>query len=358
MAVGECHIGSFLSLRVIVIDDFTVAQFHFIYIMKRCIYQLLYALAAPIVIAYDTKLVSVPAATRSELARTLTRTNDTQFINIPFPNIVGGEPAEDDEFPWFGRTDITFFTDSDSVGFSCGSSLIHSDIAVSAAHCVVDAIREYIGYSYTITFNLGATSYSGSDGIELQVENIYYPKDYDFPENDIVFYKLRTATDVTPVLWNTNPLIPLRGDIGTAIGFGLTSDNGDESSILLKVDLPAITNLECSQYFNVPDSITCSYAEGEGKDICQGDSGGPIVTQDGVLYGITSFSGKICATRPSGFTRTSYFSDFMTKVSDFVSFCRYKYVSIFMNSLTRSLHYTNTDHMRLLSKSTSRLRWF
>jgi secreted trypsin-like serine protease len=284
--------------------------------MLRCI-RTFFTLVVPIAVAYDTNFISVTAAVREELARTLTTgsTNETQTtLGNPFPAIVGGTPVEENEFPWFGRTAISLSNSFESIEASCGASLIHSDMAVSAAHCIGDA-----GYSYSVTFYLGANKYDGSDGIALEVENMYYPKDFNFPSNDIVLYKLRTATDVTPVSWNTNPLIPLRGDIGTAIGFGLTSDDGDESSILLKVDLPAITNLECSTfYFDTADSITCTYAQGQGKDICQGDSGGPIITNDGVLYGVASFTGEVCGDIPAGFTRTSYMNDFITKVSSFL----------------------------------------
>ena len=277
-----------------------------------------FLLVTTIVAAYDGKFISIPAASREEVARALTSTNTTTTkISHPFPAILGGTPVDDDEFPWFGRTDITFFTDTFSFGSSCGASLIHSDIAVSAAHCIADDIRENVGYSFSITFYLGANTYDGRDGIALEVESLYYPKDYDFPFNDVVLYKLRTPTqDVTPVVWNTNPLTPFTGDIGTAIGFGVTTPDGDASSILLKVDLPAISNVECSTYYRdpTPVSISCVYAEGEGRDICQGDSGGPIITNTGVLYGVTSYSGEVCGESPSGFTRTSYVNDFITKV--------------------------------------------
>ena len=287
--------------------------------MPRCILPL-FILTVSIVTAYDTAVISLPTATREELSRALASTNNntTEYIGNPFPSIVGGSPADDDEFPWFGRTDITFFNNFESAGFSCGASLIHSDMVVSAAHCIADSIPKYVGYAYTITFYLGANAFDGSDGIALEVQNIYYPTNYDFPTNDIILYKLRTATDVTPVAWNTNPLIPFAGDIGTAIGFGLTSSGGDDASTLLKVDLPAITNVECSTFFTVPASVTCTYAKGQEKDICEGDSGGPILTENGILYGITSFGGDPCATTPSGFTRTSSFNDFMTKVSTFI----------------------------------------
>ena len=286
--------------------------------MWRCFLPLFILIATPVAAYNDTKWISVPATSRKKLvARAQTRTNATQKVTETIPAIIGGTPAGNNEFPWFGRTEIVT---ADSFGNfnigSCGASLIHRDIAVSAAHCIVDSIRD--GYDFAITFYLGANEYDGTDGIELEVASAVYPTNYDFPINDMVFYKLQTATNVNPVSWNNNALTPLDGDVGTAIGFGLTSDDGDESSILLKVDLPAITTSECINFYGpdgVPDSITCVFDEDLEKSICQGDSGGPIITENGVLYGVTSFSGTTCGATPSGFTRTSFFTDFMSKVS-------------------------------------------
>ena len=272
---------------------------------------------ASTVAAYKTKSISVPASSREALAaaRAQIRTNTTnKSINPPIPAILGGIPAGNNEFPWFGITEI-FLTDLFNINILsyCGSSLIHSDIAVSAASCIVGDLK--LPY-FSVTFYLGANEYDGSDGIELEAETYIYPDNYEFPFNDMVFYKLKTAaTNVVPVSWNTNALIPLAGDIGTAIGYGVTSDS---SEISAKVDLPAITNSECSKFYNnIPDSITCVYAGGQKKDIGGVDLGGPILTKGGVLYGVASFSGATNGATPSGFTRTSYLSDFISAVSNY-----------------------------------------
>ena len=74
-------------------------------------------------------------STRAKLDSSSIVWNDTQ------PSIIGGVVAGSSEFPWFGRTEILFDLGIQGLlGFSCGGSLIHRDIVVSAAHCVVDTI--------------------------------------------------------------------------------------------------------------------------------------------------------------------------------------------------------------------------
>jgi Trypsin len=298
--------------------------------MQRLILPLL-IMASPIVAMEYTgtfqSLSTANAVERAQIAQLLEGSNVTDNLkkNNSVPYIIGGVPANENEFPWFGRTTVTYYN---SFGFpegsfSCGASLIHSDIAISAAHCVVDTLRENPDYSFTIEFNLGANEYFGSDGIVFDVERIVYPTSYDFPTDDIVYYKLGTSSNVDPVPWNTDPSIPSVGDIGTAIGFGDTSDFGENSPILLKVDLPAISVTQCEQTYFVPDSITCTYIP--GKSTCQGDSGGPIITRNGEVYGLTSFgSVEGCSKGPTGFTRTSYFGEFTSQVRMlFLNYCYY-----------------------------------
>jgi trypsin len=234
-------------------------------------------------------------------------------INVtqPFPYIIGGEVAGNNEFPWFGRTEIRIGNNI----YSCGGSLIHSDIVMSAAHCIVDDIRDNPGTAFSVTFNLGANQYSGSDGTILSVSDIYWPTDYGDDENDIVFYKLTGSASVQPVSWNSDSSIPSVGSIGTAIGFGRTSNDGEESAILLKADLATISNAQCERtYGNLYEGNVCTFTQ--GKSTCIGDSGGPIVTQNGVVFGLTSFGLQVgCDQGPTVFTRVSWFSDLIESVS-------------------------------------------
>jgi Trypsin len=156
-----------------------------------------------VVIADDSVLTTRYTANVTERAKYFSSeaigTHNTSF----HPAIVGGEIAENDEFPWFGRIDMNFTLSWSKFSASCGASLIHSDIAVSAAHCIIGPVQN--GATFNIKFNLGANKYSGIDGTVIDVERIMWPTAYSYPENDMVFLKLRKPASLTPVSWNTDP---------------------------------------------------------------------------------------------------------------------------------------------------------
>ena len=237
--------------------------------------------------------------------------------------IVGGEYANTSEFPWFAYSQVKIEQLNEAPFFSfCGGSFIHSDIAISAAHCVVDLIRIYPRDTTNITVELtvGLNKTDGTYVSRHKVSEIIWPRSYGGFDNgidsDIVFYKLFNSTSIPPVPWNTDPSIPLVGDNGTAIGYGDTTRDGElPSNTSLKADLFVISNAECQKSFPfVDESHVCTNTP--GRDICYGDSGGPIITQSGVLFGVTSFGDPNgCYATPSGFTRVSFYNDMIASVS-------------------------------------------
>lgn len=255
------------------------------------------------------------ALTVNHLLKAINNT-DADSATLPLPAIVGGEPSNNGDYPWFGRIDVRY---SNGAGLSCGASLIHADFAISAAHCLVNYLSANPGLNWTVNFNMGAIQVDGNDGTLLEVEQALYPSDYDtvFATNDIIMYKLRVATDVTPILWNTDPSLPAVYAPVKIIGFGLTTDQGNASSLLLEADVEIISNKQCKSFYGsyVRDNVVCTLLPGKGS--CQGDSGGPIFTDNGFtehqMYGVGSYGGK-CGEKPVGFTRTSSFRDFIQTV--------------------------------------------
>ena len=100
-----------------------------------------------------------------------------------------------------------------------------------------------------------------------------------------------------------------------SIGWGLTSDSGEDSAILLQVDMPLISNAQCEDSIGVSTPITDRMICTDGTNqnpmagICNGDSGGPLfayieAARAGLQTGIASFVNK-CALYPSVYTRIS-----------------------------------------------------
>ena len=71
------------------------------------------------------------------------------------------------------------------------------------------------------------------------------------------------------------------GDVATVSGWGDTEDGGDDSNVLLEVNVTVVSNKECrndyktnSLNLTITDNMICADVAGGGKDSCQGDSGG------------------------------------------------------------------------------------
>ena len=71
------------------------------------------------------------------------------------------------------------------------------------------------------------------------------------------------------------------GDVATVTGWGDTEEFGDDSNVLLEVNVTVVSNKECrndyktnSLNLNITDNMICADVAGGGKDSCQGDSGG------------------------------------------------------------------------------------
>lgn len=98
--------------------------------------------------------------------------------------------------------------------------------------------------------------------------------------------------NVKPVPLSKNPLRP--GEIIVVSGWGVTSEGGDLSNTLQKVEVPVVPQWECKWLYiheKLSENMFCGGRA--GRDSCQGDSGGPVVA-NGILVGIVSW-GEGCA---------------------------------------------------------------
>ena len=104
--------------------------------------------------------------------------------------------------------------------------------------------------------------------------------------NDIALIKLsqpldlNARTDIAPIcLPPSGSSDSYSGDTAIAIGWGRTTEGGDTSTILNKVNLPVLSNSACQGSYgnDVRDNMVCAGRFSGGIDTCQGDSGGDVL---------------------------------------------------------------------------------
>jgi hypothetical protein len=225
---------------------------------------------------------------------------------------VGGTEASAGEFPY----QVSMQSSS---GFPfCGATLVAPGVAVSAAHCG-SADRVQIGM---------VTKNQNPDGCveTFNVRKTLLHESYDSSAltNDISLIFFDEKSSYMPARLYDPATPPPNGDLeapGTQLwvtGYGALSEGGSQSSNLQKVQVPVITNQQCSSDNGdtILDSQICAGISEGGIDSCQGDSGGPLagVGSDAAFYliGVVSW-GIGCARpeRPGVYTRVSKYRDWV-----------------------------------------------
>jgi secreted trypsin-like serine protease len=239
------------------------------------------------------------------------------------PRIVGGTPVAAGAYPWFARSSQTFLDGGVFFStYSCGASLIHPRVAISAMHCIGRVLSPTIFFTAQITLYFGGTLYDGSDALAVRTVKRYeYLPNYNSVSNDIVLYTWDDPiTNIVPIVFNRKNDLPLIGPLARAIGFGLTTVGGSEATVLQQVDLNVVNVSVCNNFFSDVDvdlsesELVC--VQTPGKGICRGDSGGPLFgTVDGTLtlFGSASFGG-VCGAAPSGYAAPRHFQTFIDQV--------------------------------------------
>ncbi|CAG0897488.1 unnamed protein product [Cyprideis torosa] len=217
--------------------------------------------------------------------------------------IVGGTPADIEDFP--------FAVTLQESGFQyCAGAILNAEWVVTAAHCTDG--------STTVEVVSGVTDKYDGSAITTEA-TVFQHEDFDgwTLENDISLLKLSTplTLDATQNSIRTATRQQFTYEDLIVVGWGTTSEDGDDSDTLLKVTVPFVDDVTCEDLNGgISESMLC--AGEEGKDSCQGDSGGPIVNDlgDGTYehVGIVSWGyGCAQAGYPGVYTETAHFSDWM-----------------------------------------------
>lgn len=202
------------------------------------------------------------------------------------PFIVGGEDANIEDHPYV----VALATPSGQQ--FCGGTLVAPDKVVTAAHCTVDSNPSRIDVIS------GRTEMSANDGTVSTVSDVWVHPDYTDATRgfDVSVLTLDAPVSETPIELATADDAGYAPDSqATILGWGTTSEGGQQADHLQKATVPVTSDETCSAAYDQysPESMVCAgYPEG-GIDACQGDSGGPMVV-DGKLIGATSW-GQGCA---------------------------------------------------------------
>ena len=172
---------------------------------------------------------------------------------------------------------------------------------VTAAHCLkgVDDSRSTVRVG---EHNQDHTNeeYSHTDfTVTTKIHPRYDSSSYDY---DVAVIKLDQPIDFQP---HVVPICLAKkdqdftGQTATLSGWGHEVKYGNVQSVLKSVNVPILTNEECTRMFranghhdNISDRMLCAGVTNGGRDSCQADSGGPLVAKvDGrfTLAGIVSW---------------------------------------------------------------------
>jgi secreted trypsin-like serine protease len=211
------------------------------------------------------------------------------------PRIVGGDVADEGQFPWM----VSLTWTEDDAHF-CGGTLIQDDLVLTAGHCFDD-----VAAAADIEVRHGDVTHAETDA--YAVEEWLVAEGYDHElEHDWAVLKLAEPVPDAAIL----PLATSDDDDWTEFriaGWGVTGHTGT-SPDLRWAEVPYISDAECGELAEAqewgffPRTQMCAGVLEEGAEVnaCPADSGGPLMAEvDGetVVAGLVSF-GSDCFAEP------------------------------------------------------------
>ncbi len=217
--------------------------------------------------------------------------------------IINGNPSNSDR-PWM--VSISPAKTSPHRSHFCGGALINRTTVLTAAHCVMDFVRQ----PFLLRAVIGRSRLSGSGGEVIPINGIVVHPAYRSSalSNDVALLTLASPSSVTSFPKVAETLTAHnQGKNALILGWGRTAINQHApSDQLQEAIIPLVHESACRERLGDdfdPTQMICggtlasTKGATDGVDACQGDSGGPILAEeDGELkiIGLTSW-GIDCA---------------------------------------------------------------
>lgn len=228
--------------------------------------------------------------------------------------------AKFSEFPWM----LGILKDQ---VYMCGASLIHPQVAITAAHCVTGHGKYMIrAGEWNWEKQDEPLPYQEKSSEKIIIHPEYHPASL---RNDIAIIILQEPFKLTEnvgTICLPQQDTTFNGYRCTASGWGKNSfEQGTYQTTLKKIDLPIVPNDHClyslqearlGPYFQLHFSFICAGGE-KHRDTCKGDGGSPLVcpvTADGRYEqaGIVSW-GLTCGVKntPGVYVNVALFTDWI-----------------------------------------------